>query len=209
MKPLFITIILLGITFTSYSITKAAVPAAPIVDVSNLISKEESAKQLSILKDSMAKQINAMTESLKALKKDGGNKRYISRKEWCLILSPILILFMACFVIMKSLKGKIHLADGFKENEAVTITDTSVTPPITKSILPTSSSRILAFMSGTAAIIVAICSVSYVYYMFILTGTVPDLSKFFDIILSLGIGVVPYGFNRLANGIKQPPPQQQ
>lgn len=59
-----------------------------------------------------------------------------------------------------------------------------------------SVSRLLAFLTGIAAIIIAICLVSYQGYS-IFTGCYDD--KQFDalwkILLGLGIGVIPYGIN--------------
>lgn len=60
-----------------------------------------------------------------------------------------------------------------------------------------SSSRLIAFMSGLAAIVISITLMSFYFYDILIGTTVGK--EYFDgiwkIIAGLGIGVLPYGFN--------------
>jgi hypothetical protein len=78
-------------------------------------------------------------------------------------------------------------------------------PPTIEQIdLPNkSTSRIIAFFSGMAAIVISLAATSYFFYMFLKTGKAPEIDKLFDILLGLGIGVIPYSFNKMADAIKK------
>lgn len=69
-----------------------------------------------------------------------------------------------------------------------------------------SVSRLLAFLTGIAAIIVAICLVSYYGYSMV-TGCTNEkqFEAIWKILMGLGIGVIPYGINVWnGNGKEQP-----
>ncbi len=59
-----------------------------------------------------------------------------------------------------------------------------------------STSRFIALFSGLAGIIIALSLVSSYTYYTIRGITIPDYKNLFEIILGLGIGVVPYAFNK-------------
>ena len=66
-------------------------------------------------------------------------------------------------------------------------------------IAKTSSSRVILFLSGFAAIMIAISILVYYLYM-VLNGNAVDtasLNEVMKVMLYLGIGVVPYGANQL------------
>lgn len=175
-------------------------------------------KQIKAIDDSLNKKIKTLNDSLGKYKASEDKavahfKKHV--KCWpggTLIILPVLLLLLAMIFLFFLLRGKFRLSDCFKENEPVTVTNPAFLQPNALpntpqqiTIQPNSSSRILAFISGITAVVAAICALSYAFYVNLLTGSFPDFSKLFDAIMGLGIGIVPYGFNRLANGIK---PQQ-
>jgi len=89
-----------------------------------------------------------------------------------------------------------RLADG-KE-----VSDPNAT--ITETKLLASSSRLAMVLAGLVAITVSVCASCYYFYIYLKTGKAPDLDGLFNILLSLGIGVVPYGVNKISEAFKNP-----
>lgn len=65
-----------------------------------------------------------------------------------------------------------------------------------------SSSRLLAFLSGVVALILSVTLILVSLYVYLETGLVPDFSHLVNVVLALGIGVVPYTVNRIAGAFK-------
>lgn len=66
-----------------------------------------------------------------------------------------------------------------------------------------SASRLIAFMTGVVAVVIAVCFSSfYMYYCFAWNGNPPNLETFWKVVASLGIGVVPYGVNQIKEAIQ-------
>lgn len=68
-----------------------------------------------------------------------------------------------------------------------------------------SSSRFIALITSLLTLIIALCLCSFFIYFYIATGNAPDISKFSSVLLALGIGVVPYAFNKVATAITNKP----
>jgi len=64
-------------------------------------------------------------------------------------------------------------------------------------VMPKSSSRLLAFFSGMAALTVALCLVSYYVYFGIRGTNAPSMDGLLEAVLGLGIGIVPYAMNKI------------
>lgn len=65
-----------------------------------------------------------------------------------------------------------------------------------------STSRLIAFICGITSIALACCITSYYFYKsFTETGDV-DISNLSNVLYGLGLGVVPYGFNKIAAALK-------
>lgn len=73
---------------------------------------------------------------------------------------------------------------------------------IKKSVLVRSTSRMAAFISSLCAVAIGTCSTSYYFYMYLKTGQAPNLETLYNILLGLGIGVVPYAVNKIAAAFK-------
>jgi hypothetical protein len=68
---------------------------------------------------------------------------------------------------------------------------------------PASVSRYIVFLSGLTALILSVClSTFYMYEYFVDPSAPVSLSNLSTVIYGLGIGILPYGFNKVASGIK-------
>lgn len=84
-----------------------------------------------------------------------------------------------------------------KDKEAAKVTTTAGEPP------PASVSRFIVFLSGLTALILSVClSTFYMYQYFADPATPVNLSNLSTVIYGLGIGIIPYGFNKVASSIK-------
>lgn len=97
-------------------------------------------------------------------------------------------------------------SDKAKNDKTQSEIDTLITKA---SELPTtpraSSSRFIALVTSLLTLIIAVCLCSFFIYFYIATGTPPDISKFSSVLLALGIGVLPYAFNKVATAITNKP----
>jgi hypothetical protein len=65
-----------------------------------------------------------------------------------------------------------------------------------------STSRLIAFICGITSIALACCITSYYFYKSF-TGTEKvDLGNLSNVLFGLGLGVIPYGFNKIAAALK-------
>lgn len=82
-----------------------------------------------------------------------------------------------------------------------------VAPPSIPDPKPQGSvSRLLAFITGVVAIIIAVCLVSYnAYAMFAGCGGEKQFDALWKVLLGLGIGVIPYGINVWNGNAKEQP----
>ena len=73
-------------------------------------------------------------------------------------------------------------------------------PEIPPKALP-SMSRYIVFLTSIMTLIIALCMACFFIYYYIRTGCAPDLSPLSMILLALGVGVVPYAFNKVSTAI--------
>jgi hypothetical protein len=132
---------------------------------------------------------------------------------WLLVFLPVILFVLLLWYFLRWMKK-----DGFKIADALSVdmTDEQVedlqraalapqrraidappgapdTPPQTpEPVLKRSSSRLIAFFSGLAAVIIGICITSYYMYFAMRGATVPKFEDLWPILASLGIGVIPY-----------------
>ncbi|WP_341904403.1 hypothetical protein [Fluviicola taffensis] len=65
-----------------------------------------------------------------------------------------------------------------------------------------STSRLIAFICGITSVALACCITSYYFYKSF-TGTEDvDLGNLSNVLFGLGLGVIPYGFNKVAAALK-------
>lgn len=170
--------------------------------------------------DSLKSKAKSPSDSSK-LKANLSNQCYdcthpLSWKQRLLVLSPIVLFFLVLLYLALRLRNEgFKLADALDETtpkiKTIENPQYNVTTAVTGTVPPTinvtdspnrSTSRLIAFLSGLAAILIAVSSASYFFYMYFRTGHEPDISKLYYILLALGIGVTPYVFNKLSEAIR-------
>jgi hypothetical protein len=131
--------------------------------------------------------------------------------EWLgvvIVILPVAIFLIALLVVRKSLRGKVSLGDVLSETETTisekketdssgkAVSSTEIKPEIKKK----SASRLILFLSSITSLILGICFTSYYFYITIYCincNMDMDLGEFSNILLALGIGVVPYAVNQV------------
>ncbi len=137
--------------------------------------------------------------------------------QWLIVWMPVLLfLFLFLFFLTRLRKEGFLLADALSScvpievanigpavNGIITISAPadSANPPLPNDMmLLRSSSRLIAFMSGLTAIVISITLMTFYFYD-VLSGTNTSQTTYLDsvwkIIVGLGIGVLPYGFNMI------------
>ena len=53
-------------------------------------------------------------------------------------------------------------------------------------------------MTSMVSLLIGICLSSFFVYSFLKDGTPPDITKLSGVLISMGIGVVPYAFNKIS-----------
>lgn len=109
-----------------------------------------------------------------------------------IVILPVFIFVFTMLVIKKRLgEQKVDLAGLLSEPEV---------PGTTPAQGKKSASRLILFLSGVTSLILGVCITSYYFYMTIYcidcTSNL-DLMDFTNVILALGIGVVPYAVNQV------------
>ena len=120
-----------------------------------------------------------------------------------IILLPVFIFVLTMLVVKNRLKDQhVNLADLLAETDVpppptdATESDTPAAAPHVKR----SASRLILFLSGITSLILSVCITTYYFYMNIYCINCSanlDLSDFTNVILALGIGVVPYSVNQV------------
>jgi hypothetical protein len=177
--------------------------------------------------DTLAAYVTAQKEkSDKAAKDCAGCD--ISFIGWLLIFSPIWIFLIALLVIRKKLKD-FSLKDALTESElpkktipnpeyTIANINALATNAAINGMLPTllpatievtstdeplkSSSRYIAFITSALTWIIILCLTCFFIYQYMKKGEAPDLSGLSSVLLALGIGVVPYAFNKISTAVK-------
>lgn len=120
-----------------------------------------------------------------------------------LCLLQILIYILLLFIVFKILKKEnFKLSDALKENFTIETTN-QVNEGVqnTTTEQPKSSSRLMAFISTIVTLSLATCFTSFWIYGYLESGIAPALEGLSNVLLSLGLGIVPYAFNRLSSAI--------
>lgn len=82
------------------------------------------------------------------------------------------------------------------------------TPPATATISQTqdnpeqSTSRLIVFICGITSIALACCITTYYFYKSFTGGGDVSISSLSNVLYGLGLGVLPYGFNKIAAALK-------
>jgi hypothetical protein len=189
------------------------------------IQKSVTGMQLNV--DSIKTDIKTQKENAAKVNKDCSTCN-ISFIEWVLIFSPIWIFVITLFILRKKLKD-FSLKEALTETELPkkTVSNPEYTsdklnelaknatiagvlstliPPtieVTASMeYPKSSSRYIALITSALTWIIVLCLSCFFIYQYMKTNKAPELSGLSSVMLALGIGVVPYAFNKISTAVK-------
>lgn len=142
--------------------------------------------------------------------------------QWLLVYMPMIVFFGLFFYFMSWLKKDgYQLSNALSECDPVdlknvqttaktdpqqpTLAPTVTTTTTTEEVLPRSSSRLIAFLTGVSAVGIAVVIVSIQIYT-ALSGRKGyfDVDGLWKIIASLGIGIIPYGANMIKEAVQNP-----
>lgn len=127
-----------------------------------------------------------------------------------LILLPLFLFFLCLFITFYyARKNDFDFRKSFyaEEPQQITIqTNPATNPPTTvtttllvngQPVYKLSVSRIIAFLSSLTTLTVVVSFISYYAYCMLKVQALPDFKNLFEVIVGLGLGIVPYGFNKL------------
>jgi hypothetical protein len=148
--------------------------------------------------------------------------------QWILIFSPILIFMIVLLAIRKKLKD-FSLKEALSEHELTkkiipnpeytaekirSLSENPLTAGLLTALLPAtieitasdeppkSSSRYIAFITSALTWVLALCLTSFFIYQYIKSNAAPSLTGLSSVLLALGIGVVPYAFNKVSKALE-------
>lgn len=142
--------------------------------------------------------------------------------QWLIVWMPVLLfLFLFLFFLIRLRSEGFLIANALSSCVPVEVANVApdvngiimISAPATPSNPPAprdmmllrSSSRLIAFMSGLTAIVISITLMTFYFYD-VLSGTNTSQTLYLDsvwkIIVGLGIGVLPYGFNMIKEAQK-------
>ncbi len=77
--------------------------------------------------------------------------------------------------------------------------DTNTKPDTSKE---QSTSRLIAFISGLTSVAIAVCIATFYFYKSFLGEANVSVGNLANILYGLGLGVIPYGFNKISSALK-------
>lgn len=151
-------------------------------------------------------------------------------EKWVAISPVLLFLLIICIVFFKLKKDKVSLKDLLLDKDANVQMEEQQTEklkafakadfvnqkalmdaaaevnntvdPTTEQKPNTSLSRFLAFISGLVSVGLACVLTTFAMWNHFDTNEFPKLNELLGVLLSLGIGVIPYAFNKISTAVK-------
>ncbi|WP_428328737.1 hypothetical protein [Mucilaginibacter sp.] len=115
---------------------------------------------------------------------------------WIAFLPPIFFLLVLMITTFKLKKSDTKLSDLLAEKDVPAAVLAAPDPP-------QSVSRFIAFLTGLVALLTGVCLTTFFMYTYFGNpNKTVDLSNLSTVIWGLGIGVLPYGFNKAAAAVK-------
>lgn len=131
------------------------------------------------------------------------NEANLSSLEWVIVFLPSAFFLLMFYYFMGWLKKDSYkLADALSSCDPVKISDPEKSDGSKIDVLPRSSSRMIAFLTGLAAIVVALGVLTVQFYGFLTENKSFETDGMWKLLLSLGIGVIPYGINMFTKNDK-------
>lgn len=174
-------------------------------DTARLKKIESSISSLEKKQDLAGKRLDTLA---KALKDKSPLSTPVRNTGLYVVVLPIAFTLLLLVIIIAALKGfrlgdalaekNPNKVEGYVEVRKAELANAATFPAISQPALspaepPKSTSRLIAFLSGIAAIIISICLTTFYIYYYLTIGTVP--SEFKDLwwgVIVLGIGIIPY-----------------
>lgn len=132
--------------------------------------------------------------------------------EWWLIFLPVLLFVVFAIMLFLRMKNSsITLSKLLAEKDLVMAQQTAAIaaananePPPPTTPPPASSSRLISLLTGVTATIISVGLTSTWIYGYVLNPSSggPDFKNITTLLITLGIGVIPYGFNRISSTAK-------
>jgi hypothetical protein len=195
----------------------AQTDSAALLKNRDSIIKSQSAKLDSISKA----KVGATDQESSTVCRSCCGKAELGWKQWLLVFLPTLfVIFLGSYLMKWIKKEKFKLSEALsgasvtmmkpvsrpdRKNPSNNITTNE---PVTEPV--PSMSRFIAFITGVAAVIIAVCLVTYYAYFAIAECNTPvNYEQLWKILAGLGIGVIPYGINVWNKNTKENPPQPE
>ena len=130
-----------------------------------------------------------------------------SAETWISILPVIFFTLILIVTILKLRKDGVKLADLLEEKDPSAVPAVMPVPAPAAGATPApaySVSRFIAFLTGLVALVIGICITTfYMCTYFTNPAAKIDFSNFTNVIWGLGIGVLPYGFNKASAALNK------
>lgn len=148
-------------------------------------------------------------------KKEPADK-VLSRPQKVLITLPVILFFLCLIITFLFPKNGFDFRKSFYSEEPQqktiqtdpvnnpkdTVTITLLEKDTGMPIYKLSVSRIIAFISSLTTLSVIVCFISYYAYCMLREQVLPDFKNLFEVIVGLGLGILPYGFSKLTSTAK-------
>lgn len=195
------------------SFTTAASPAQPSGQQPNSNNDPATAQQITELRNqhsAIAKSVTELDKKVVKLEQSlvPADTNEVKWYEMLLALLPLLCSLAALAIILHRLKG-FNLINALSNDEPVKDKDGNfvILDPSRldqgKYLFTRSTSRLVAFLSGVTAIVIAVSLSCYYSYAWLKHEKAPEFNSFFTMMLSLGIGVIPYTVNKISQGVTE------
>lgn len=125
----------------------------------------------------------------------------------------LLFFFIFSFVFTRLKKEGYKISDALKENDTIPVSvpnplalnaqaGENVAPFVEENTQPKSASRLIAFITGLVTLGIASSFSTFWLFTYLKCGSAPDLTSLTNVVLSLGLGIVPYAFNKISKAIE-------
>jgi hypothetical protein len=130
---------------------------------------------------------------------------------WLIFLPVMLFLIFSILLFFKIKKSSVTLSQLLSEKDVVVAQQNAAAaagvsqPPSTPPTpAPASTSRLISLLTGVTAVIISVCLTSCWIYGYVLKPESggPDFKNITTLLITLGVGVIPYGFNRISSATK-------
>jgi len=123
-------------------------------------------------------------------------------ESWISFLPAIFFFLILVITTLKLKNDKVKLSDLLAEKDTPVSANNAAQDDQDKAP-PQSTSRFIAFLTGLVALTIGICLTTFFIYQYFNNPDKPaDLSNLTSVIWGLGIGVLPYGFNKGSAALK-------